>query len=782
MARYTACIILILLSCVVYAQEGEWYLITDFSGGIQPRVSPSQLPPNAAIRMDDINVEGGKMEKRDGFAVWPMTYPDSMSTGHRGMFEFYNVVTTETQVLAINNSEMLYKADTTSHFRYLGISGIVEVVSGDTVVYGQSASFVQGVMPSNGEGWRLYIGLDDSLSAPIKRIVGNQIVLDDTTFGFSRTTRCTVAPPFSTSNNVGFTTWGQNCYISDGINPVRIWSNNSLLTDYYIVDSATIDSLAWLSGDGSPQGEPRRYVIFSTALTLGTVDSVGDYYANSYIFIGQDTSTATLVTGYIAYATSLSTKRLFVNLDSIETVTSGTMGYIALPISTGYSFNVDTVFTGTLDSTSQRPGYGNGYRIVAFDTDQTWEWRDFRSGVYKFFVTDGMGAVKYVDGEHFFMDWVTDGAANELALFIKEWSNHTHDSLDNTSEYQILRYDYYPRVKFTTLSSNRLWLASTPEYPNRMWYSEVNDPNDISTVNFEEVGGDDGDELMGFSARQNYRIGYKRNHIYQITGDFSSSERTSILSKSQNYGLWSDGMLLPYQSGDIGLNRSGLFSFNGSSVKELSQSMLPFFMDSLNLAQVSKVRGAIVGNKLLFSYPSGSETENSATLVMTLDQPTVWTTWSFAPSAYLTRRSPGQNDSLLVAPTDTSLIYIYGGSVDVSDSIQFDYQSPFMDFGMPLMQKCIEEFYLSCAMASQDSIIFEIYEDTLAAVAWADTLVNLAVGETEWRTYIRAVPASVDNAYRFSFRIRSVGFATTIKLDRFGVRVKPTQKGTVPQG
>lgn len=392
------------------------------------------------------------------------------------------------------------------------------------------------------------------------------------------------------------------------------------------------------------------------------------------------------------------------------------------------------------------------------DVDQTW-W------------ADGVPCVLYRD-EH-------DTLALRVIAADVDWDGNTVTlpASDDSNRYVVLRLDQYPPVKFTAPRQNRMWFASTDDEPNILWYSMLDHAadlvtrnffDDVSTANLEIVGSGDKDELMGLTVLQQWLLLYKRNHVYALGDNYRPFD---VYEKSGHYGLWTDGFLEPFMATEFGLNRLGIFGFNGASIvthDQMSAAVASFFADSLNLNEIDVSRGAIYDNYLIVSFPTGSSTANDKTLVR--DTRTgAWAEWSFVGGSYLTLRSPAGLDSLLWGDPDSAAIYVMGGTSDAGTEISLAYQTPYTDFGIPEWEKQARKVYVSCQANSGASLIVGVYANDLQSVEYTDTLVcDATIGYDSPQVLVLDLPVSIETHTHYSVAITSLG-ADSLKIGNLGI-------------
>ncbi len=781
----------------ISAQTIEEHWTTDFSGGIRPDLSPAMMADKEMIRLHNAVIEGTSIKLRPGFTLWKKRL-DALSDGSnpkavddavygvRSLYEFYNDVTRETQVLAVINDEVWWADTDSTNWHRIGLSaGTVTAAEDDSIVIGADTDWWPRMLPQDGDDWTLHIG--DSAEG-VHRVVGSKILLDGQ---WQPTTasgaKYELVPVFDSTKNLHFTSVNQTCFISDGTRPVVQWRRHTIDNGYYIVDSAIIDST-----DINP-GTNLMRVDFSSALTLALVDSANDYAIRNYSLVWCDTLKDSLQIYTIPVSSlnySSNVKRLQLIGSPADTIPFGHMagltGYVCLPLNEGYFFDPDTVYSGIIDMTVDGD--------ILIDTSESFYVSEMKSGAYYCKISD-------TTGEYGSDGW-RDFTISSCRVVTVDTSSKTYtglrisvernDGIDENSlldnvfgkPYVVLKGDFYPRAHFTQWRQARMWFMASPVYPNAAWYSKplgfaglitTNYYDDVSTLDFETIGAGDGDEITGLSLMQQWLIAYKRHHIYTIGG---TPPKPDVYLKSSNYGLWSDGFLMPYKEINFGLNRLGMFGFNGASVEDHNQISLnvsPFFTDTLNLAEMDIVRGELYDDYILFSFPSGSNTSNNKTLAV--DTKTgAWSTWSIAAASYLTRRAPGSLDTLLFGSPDSASIFVMGGTSDAGTTIEMIYKSPFFDFGTTAWKKQLRKVQITGQFNVNSSLSVFVYTDSLHDESYGDTVACSALlGYNSPQDVLFELPVEIEDATRISIEVRSIG-ADSLRIDKIGYFYTKTRK------
>jgi len=99
-------------------------------------------------------------------------------------------------------------------------------------------------------------------------------------------------------------------------------------------------------------------------------------------------------------------------------------------------------------------------------------------------------------------------------------------------------------------------------------YSKLNFPEAVSVTNFIEINTNDGDEITGWGAAQDYAIVFKRKSAYLLTHD--KNEEPVITPLQSTFGAITDRAVISFDNNTYFLSDVGFHLFDGSSFKRLS--------------------------------------------------------------------------------------------------------------------------------------------------------------------------------------------------------------------
>ena len=243
-----------------------------------------------------------------------------------------------------------------------------------------------------------------------------------------------------------------------------------------------------------------------------------------------------------------------------------------------------------------------------------------------------------------------------------------------------------PVGKWAIWWRNYLFVGGVSAYPNRVYFSNLGDPETFSASDYIDIEPGDGDALTGgigtkdkvlFSKKGAwyYLVGSGTNTfaIYPITYDFGSCNFRGIT----NYGndVWcvdNEGKVR-----SVIRNQYGLFSGQDMASEFIVQTL-----ETINKGSLDTVCSTYIDGRLLIAVPTGSATKNDLVLVYNGDAPVAdgkskWTTitgWN--PACF-----DAYDNTLYIGDSNaTSLVFSWAGNDDNGTAIDCEWIGPEMAF------------------------------------------------------------------------------------------------------
>ena len=116
---------------------------------------------------------------------------------------------------------------------------------------------------------------------------------------------------------------------------------------------------------------------------------------------------------------------------------------------------------------------------------------------------------------------------------------------------------------------NRVFLAGDENYPNRLYWSALGEPDYFPAANFLDIDPDPGDEITGLKIFQGKLFIFKRNSIAvaNVVGD---PQQWSFTARFLSVGCISNRTIQDCDGVLLFANLSGIYGFDGGSVIKLS--------------------------------------------------------------------------------------------------------------------------------------------------------------------------------------------------------------------
>ena len=176
---------------------------------------------------------------------------------------------------------------------------------------------------------------------------------------------------------------------------------------------------------------------------------------------------------------------------------------------------------------------------------------------------------------------------------------------------------------YIALSHRRLFFLNNSDYPSRLYWSEIDQPEYFPAANYRDISPDDNDWGTGILAWNDYLYIFKQNGTYILT-DPADPANSILREVSRDIGILApdtlctgqfqrpvsvnDWILVP---GIIGYTRFGIQGFDGQQWHMLSERVEPI-LESINEQNKSAMVGFFNKSKYYLSYqPEKGDAVNS---------------------------------------------------------------------------------------------------------------------------------------------------------------------------
>lgn len=273
----------------------------------------------------------------------------------------------------------------------------------------------------------------------------------------------------------------------------------------------------------------------------------------------------------------------------------------------------------------------------------------------------------------------------------------TNDAIQNNHIVLQIDYDPPPAAKgMLGPYGGKLVAWASAANPSRLWWTLTSKPwawpgaADSFVGSWEDVG-EDGEEIIGCTQHAQSLWIYKRRSIWRVDGNLDSAAAVPRRITNQ-HGLIGESALIPVGPVDYFVGAEGVFLSNGDSVIEVSRAIRPLFRGDfvpvrfgvawapINQAAIQACVLGFINGRLYFSYPEGSATVPSKTLVLDV----VSGRWAEHDGGFSAFHYEGQGDFLIAGgQSDNGLYEMETGSTDNGAALAVDWQSAFLDQGLP---------------------------------------------------------------------------------------------------
>lgn len=248
-----------------------------------------------------------------------------------------------------------------------------------------------------------------------------------------------------------------------------------------------------------------------------------------------------------------------------------------------------------------------------------------------------------------------------------------------------------PVGKFAVWFRNYMFVGGVAAYPNRIYFSNLGDPETFSADDYIDVEPGDGDELTGLISNSPDKLTItKKYSVHYLTG--AGTNTFAVYVVTRDFGIASHRSLVPVGQDVWGINSEGRIvsiyrnQYGLLSGKDMSSEFIEETINGLNMSGLNKVCAATLDGYILFAVPVGASTYNNLVLVYDVDAPvpasmSKWVTFTgWSPSVFDVY-SPAGIDILYMGEGQAdSKCYSWAGNTDNGTVITATWEGPEMEF------------------------------------------------------------------------------------------------------
>lgn len=284
----------------------------------------------------------------------------------------------------------------------------------------------------------------------------------------------------------------------------------------------------------------------------------------------------------------------------------------------------------------------------------------------------------------------------------KSWDGTTAQNLAGTP----------PTFAFSVVHKNRMWAAGAIGAPSRLYYTPLLNPADWVGAGSGNIDIDpaDNDRITGLVSFRGDLFVFKgpyRGSIHRITGSAPTGDDSfARIPFVDRLGVVNHASIVPYAN-DVAFAWSdgsirGLATttnFGDFEQASLSREIKTWIRDHVNLPALRFAKAVNFADRdlLLFALPIDVSTSNNVILAMDyrFDPPrfSPWTSFNMISSLGSAVSLAASKQRTVIAGGSDGKLRTLGSVdriIDVSTSISYNVQTPFMDYGVPQLMKTLE--------------------------------------------------------------------------------------------
>jgi hypothetical protein len=233
-----------------------------------------------------------------------------------------------------------------------------------------------------------------------------------------------------------------------------------------------------------------------------------------------------------------------------------------------------------------------------------------------------------------------------------------------------------------------------------------------------------GDTGTGLYSLSNSLYVFQRRAIWRLYG--SSPANFELRNVTNEIGMISNRTLVEWNDLLIFLSDFGLYLFDGSNLKNISEGVVNTLIDSW--ANKTSPVATLWDNKYVISYTPSGGTVNTTALFFDLQAQTFWKINNLYASAWMSWAGGTDDGRLYFGSSNQGSIYRWDtGSHDDGYVIESLYDTPSLSFGSGMNDKSLKRFYLQQLSVGdwnmQTTMLTNVSEDTTSGSA-----INLSPG------------------------------------------------------
>lgn len=262
-------------------------------------------------------------------------------------------------------------------------------------------------------------------------------------------------------------------------------------------------------------------------------------------------------------------------------------------------------------------------------------------------------------------------------------------------------------ISAMTLHFERVWGTGDTMYPNKVFYSAVNDPEcwDADKGAGElSITTHDGDMFIGIATVFDDVVLYRQKSLFRISG--SSPETYSLKQIPSESGACGPNAIANDGKNSFFVGVNGIYEYNGSSAQVILNDRLSlFFAERVNRSKLYNCSAVIHNGKLFVSLACDSSRSNNCIIEYDIQQKVINIRKNC--NAHLLNVFNGE---LYFCDEDGNIFKFDGSDSYADESIDAHYETPYTDMGGKSRLKTLDNICFS-ARGNGNVIITAITEN-----------------------------------------------------------------------
>lgn len=272
-----------------------------------------------------------------------------------------------------------------------------------------------------------------------------------------------------------------------------------------------------------------------------------------------------------------------------------------------------------------------------------------------------------------------------------------------------------------TLTDNRINFSVLDTSVTEDHFNDFDTTNNSGIINIPPGNGDTG---TGLYALGNALFVFQRRAIWAIYGN--SPANFELRNITNEIGMISKKTLVEYNDVLLFLSDSGVYMFDGSNLKNISDGVVNSTIESW--ANSSSPAATLWDNKYVISYTPGGDAHNSEALFYDITRGAWGRFKGIFPNVFSNWIGGTDNGEIYFGSSNSGNIYqLDSGTHDAGYEIETLYDTPSLSFGAGMNDKAIKKFFIQqLALGDWEMTVTQLLD--ISATETVGSGINLSPG------------------------------------------------------